>query len=256
MNVLLVESHYRTRSWHLGLQDLAGIYVISTMPGERKLFESQGVLNDNILDFHHPNLCLYDAVEIVVDLKEIEKELSINISEIVSQDRTLRKKEPEYINKYAFYVFDQIQKFITGKNIQVAFLEPTWFHDLAVERFFFSNNIPVFCPRNDRFLKNKFVFFKGALFNECFIRNRLEESVLLVDKTINAVLGDQKPLNFHKYSSRNKFRFAKLMVLFRLVRLAILGEKNDNLQPSFFESIYWKIMAILKVYYFSKISPF
>jgi len=256
MNVLLVESHYRTRSWYLAMQGLADIFIISTMPEERELFISQGVPNENILNIHHPNLDSYDTVETVQNLKKIESQFSINVSELALMDRTLRKKTPEYINRYSYYIVNKIQKFISDKNIDVTFLEPTWMHDLVVERVCFSKNIPVLCPRNDRFLKNKFIFFKGRSFDDYFIRDCHENGKLSAGRTIDCVLSEEKPLYFHKYSARNKFRLSKLVVLFRLFRLTILRAKNNNIQPPFLTSVYKKFIAILKVYYLSKFSPF
>ncbi len=40
--IVLVESHYRTRSWFLALKDIGLTHIISVMPEEYKLFIKNG----------------------------------------------------------------------------------------------------------------------------------------------------------------------------------------------------------------------
>jgi len=250
MNILIVESHYRTRSWYQAMQGLGNLFILSTMPEEKDLFIKSGQSEERILDIHHPKIQSGDSTLERLDLRKIELNKGIKFNEIISSDRTLRKKDKDYINKYILFIYRKINMFLSENKIDIVFLEPTWAHDILVERICFSKGIPVLSPRNDRFLKNKFIFFYGCEFNNHFQRIHSHNNEL-AQETLDHVLGGSKPRYFKKYSARNKFRFNKFIVLFRTMRLSLFGLKNKNIQPSIFSLIKKKIFAILRVYFYS-----
>ena len=48
-SIVLVESHYRSRSWFLALKDIGLTHIISVMPEEYLLFKKSGFKENNIL---------------------------------------------------------------------------------------------------------------------------------------------------------------------------------------------------------------
>ena len=62
INVLLFESHYRSRSWFLALKELSNLHIVSVLKEERQLFLEQGVVKNRVL-----NLANFDSDEISLD---------------------------------------------------------------------------------------------------------------------------------------------------------------------------------------------
>ena len=62
MNVLLFESHYRSRSWFLALKEVSKLHIVSVLKEERQLFLKQGIVESKIL-----NLANFDSDAINLD---------------------------------------------------------------------------------------------------------------------------------------------------------------------------------------------
>ena len=88
--IVLVESHYRSRSWFLALKNIGLSHIISVMPEEYKLFKDLNFPEDNILNL------FYNSQKDIVEAKTLsfyENFLNIKLNSIVFMDRTLRKKK-------------------------------------------------------------------------------------------------------------------------------------------------------------------
>ena len=85
ISIVLVESHYRSRSWFLALKNIGLTHIISVMPEEYKLFKKSGFGEKNIL-----NLYFTDKIN-KFDGKSVfyyEKLLDIKLNSIVYMERT------------------------------------------------------------------------------------------------------------------------------------------------------------------------
>ena len=56
MNILLMESHFRSRSWFKALKGLGDIYIVSVLGEEQRLFLSSGINESHILNLHNPDI--------------------------------------------------------------------------------------------------------------------------------------------------------------------------------------------------------
>lgn len=252
MNVLLVESHYRTRYWFKAMQGLANIYIVSVMPEEKRLFISEGgVPQSNILDLHNPNLEKYEFSTSAKYLRDVEVEMGVNINEIVLMDRTLRKKQYEYIVKYCHYVIKEVVGFIKDKDPKLVFIEPTWTHELIIAKICDFFNIPVLAPVKDKILSDRIFMFYGIVRNKYFIRHESVADSMIEKEVLHALNGKKKPQYFEKLSNRNKFKLSKFKPLYDITRLAVLRLKNDNIQPGWFSAVGKKFISILRARFFS-----
>ena len=257
MNILLLESHYRTRSWFLALESLGKIHVMSLLPEEKKIFLSRGVNNKSILNLYNPNLNLYDYLLAKDYLKEWEREIETSINEIVLMDRTLRLRDEEYITKYVYYLVLTIKEFIIANKINIVFSEPTWTHEIIVVKICELLKIKVFALVKDKILPNRFFMFEGYKHEKFFIRERPLNGIELAEKTIQFISNvNQKPQYFGKFNKRNKFSFSKLKVLYDILKLSFLNNNNINIQPSVIKSIKRKFIAISRAKYLSHFGPF
>jgi hypothetical protein len=258
MNTLLVESHYRSRTWRKALQDLnINLFVISVVAEERDIFYKYGISKDNLLDLHNPKIDLYDLEVAKNYIINLEIVIGMKVSEIVLMDRTLRLKDNNYVLKYLYHVSRSVTEFLEKNKIQIVFIEPTWTHEILISKICESFQIPVYAPVKDKILPNRFFMFKGYKHNELYQRAKDSNRKVIVNQAIKSIQEqDEKPQYFAQFNKRNKFTLSKFRVLFDITKLALLNKKNKNIQPPLLFSIKKKLFSIFKAYYFSIFSPF
>ena len=256
MNILLVESHYRSRTWFKALQGLGDINIISVLPEEKAIFLSGGVSNESILDLHNPILDQYEFLTAENYLRELELELGFCVNEIIQMDRTLRLKDYIYITKYVYHIAKNIREFVEEKNIEIVFIEPTWTHEIIISKICEFMRIPVLAPVKDKILPNRFLMFKGYLHNEHFSRD-CQDGTDLAKTLINSIsLPNKKPQYFKKFNNRNNFTLSKFRVLYDISKLAIFKQKNINIQPPWFKAVKKKLFSIMRAKYLLFFGPF
>lgn len=256
MKVLLVESHYRTRSWFAAIKSLDELFILSVLPEEKKLFVDGGVLNNKILDLHNPCLAKIEFNKAVKYLTEIEDKMSFSFNKIVRMDRTMRLNNYEYIVKYYYYITKNIITFIEKMNIEIVIMEPTWSHEIILCNICEYMKIPVFAPVKDKILPNRFFMFQGYLRDKPFLRGENKINQDVTDKVIALVKRGEKPQYFDKFSNRNRLNFNKFKVLYEITRLTVFGLMNKNIQPKLHLSIIKKVAAIYRVQFFTYFNKF
>ena len=108
VSIVLVESHYRSRSWFLALKNIGLTHIISVMPEEYKLFLQSGFKEKNILNlFYDGSFKKNDGKP----LRFYEEFLNCRFNSIIYMDRTLRNKKIEYINDYLIFLLNEIHSF-------------------------------------------------------------------------------------------------------------------------------------------------
>lgn len=247
--ILLVESHYRSRSWFRALESLGDISVVSVMPEERKLFLALGVDEKNIL-----NLNNFYCDDIRVDeassyLAWAEKTFGFCYAEIVQMDRTLREKPRNYILSYGCYVLREFSKFVEGKDIRLVVIEPTWVHEILIVHVCKFLGIRLLAPVKEKLLPNRFFLFRGFTREIPFYRSESKSGVLMGRQLVNIVLADHRPQYFKKFEQRNKFRISKVVPLLDFTRLSLFNLKNPNIQPKYFRFLRRKFKDIVLGYY-------
>ena len=258
MNVLLCESHYRSRSWIQSLKSYPHLYLLSIMPEEYKLhlknhFKKSRICNltPNAIQKNHIGSNLNKKVKY---LKEFENKHKINLNYIILMDRTLRKKSYNLTINYIYNVITTQIRFLNKNKINLVFMEPTWFHEIILCEIAKIKKIPVYAPVRDKLLKNKFYFFKGYNRNEFFVRSPNAVNDLNVDK-LDDFLKNEPPF-FSYFNNRNKLDFNKLMIFFRILRLSVFRYKNSFIQPTLFWSLKTKILDIFRKTLFNFILNF
>ena len=91
ISIVLVESHYRSRSWFLALKDIGLTHIISVMPEEYKKFFESWFSDKNICNLYFSQKQI-DNNFLLEKLEYYENFLGINFNNVVNTDRTLRKK--------------------------------------------------------------------------------------------------------------------------------------------------------------------
>jgi len=257
MNILLFESHYRSRSWFKALDGLGDIFIVSVNKEEKELFLLDGVKEENILDLHNPNLADISLSNAIDYLSKMESSLDFCVNNIVMMDRTLRLTNHEYIAKYVYLVLLKIHEFIKSKDINIVFMEPTWTHEIVSCLLCKHLNIPVFGPTKCKILPNRFFLFTGYLNNEHFIRKNATNGKELASSLVDTVLAyEKKPQYFDHFVNKNKFKLEKFKVLYNIIKLSILGKSNVNIQPPWIKSVRKKLTAILRSPYLLKFARF
>jgi hypothetical protein len=246
IKVLLVESHYRTRSWFEALVGLADIYIVSVMPEERKIFESRGVPKSKILNLHNPDLEPYETESATSRLQYLSKKYNLNVNEILLTDRTLRLKGGGYNLKYVYHVLSSFINFVEKYSFDAVFIEPTWTHELIISKVCERIGLPVYAPVKDKLLPNRFFVFNGHLHASMFHRNKNESSASIVDEALDELNSGSKPQYFKKFNSRNKLTLSKFKVLYEITRLSFLQYHNKNIQMPLLKAIGRKLTAIVR----------
>jgi hypothetical protein len=256
MKLLLVESHYRSRSWFKALDGLVDLYILSVMPEERKLFEESGVPTRRILDLHHPKFEQIPFDLVVEKVKSLEKTYQLNVNQILLTDRTLRRKDMEHNLRYVHTVASQIINFIEVNLIDAVLIEPTWTHELILTKICKVRGIPIISPVKDKLLDDHFFIFKDHLHEDLFIRSLVNQDLSLIENIFDSLYEEKKPQYFSKFNKRNKLTFAKLRVFFDIVRLSVLGYRNKNIQASLGRAILRKLCAMARAYYYTFFNNF
>lgn len=256
MNILLVESHYRSRSWFKAIKGLGNLSIISVMPEEKRLFVAQGVANADILDLHNPDLEKVDYLRASKELSKMESIYGFKANEIVLMDRTLRIKDHRYITKYIYHIASAIESFIKQKNIQVVFIEPTWSHEVLICIVCHYFGIPVWAPVKSKLIPDSFFFFSGYKNEICFQRKVGQDESQMAEKAFSFIRPDNKPQYFSKFNKRSKVTLPKFRVLYDITKLALLKDKNINIQPPWRHAVMKKLLAILRAPYLKKTAGF
>lgn len=246
MNILLMESHYRSRSWFKALKGLGELYIVSTLREERRLFLSSEIKESRVLNLHNPNL---DRIDYCVSrnyVVDAEKRYGFMANEVIFTDRTLRLKDHYYVTKYLAYIIDRLEIFVRSNNISVVFIEPTWTHEILTCKICEKMGIPVWAPVKSKLAPNKFFFFSGYKNEKAFERSATECIDAVSAEFLNYVDITNKPQYFNRFNKRNKLTWSKFRVLYDISRLAITNDKNINIQPTWTCAVKKKIGAILR----------
>lgn len=244
--IVLVESHYRSRSWFRALKDIGLTHIISVMPEEFKLFRKAGIPEKNILNLYYDGLN-YDKTDLTNEY--FETFLNIKLNAIVCMDRTLRKKSNYYIRNYLNFLLNKINNFFLMIKPKVIFIEPTWAHEILICKFAKKYSVPIIAPVKDKLLPDRFLAFKDENHLNFYKNPSSINSNELARKAFNSVI-ENKPIQyFKKFNNRNKIDFKKIPKLYRLIKLSLLDYRNPNIQNSVFSDIFIKFASIIRARY-------
>lgn len=246
MNILLMESHFRSRSWFKALKGLGQLYVVSMLGEEGRLFLSSGVKESHVLNLHNPDVDQMNYYASRDYLDYVEKHYGFIANEIILTDRTLRLKDHYYVTKYLAYIIQKIENFIRTNNIEIVFIEPTWTHEILTCKICEKMGVPVWAPVKSKLVPDKFFFFSGYKNEIAFERSAQSDMHVIADEVLNFVKVKSKPQYFKKFSRRSKLTWSKFRVLYDISRLAITNNKNVNIQPTWFFAVKKKLGAILR----------
>mgnify|MGYP006076783805 CR=1 FL=1 len=241
--IVMVESHYRSRSWFLALKNIGLSHIISVMPEEYNRFKTLGFPEKNILNLYYnnetKNLYLHS-------IEYYENFLNIKMNKIVLMDRTLRKKNNKYISKYLNFLTNKLDEFFIHVKPKVIFIEPTWTHEILICKFAKKYNIPIIAPVKDKLLPNNFLAFKDENHIDFYHNSDFQKAKINSILAIDIVKKDTPIQYFQKFNKRNSFDLAKLPKLFRLIKLSLLNLRNPNIQNSVINDIYIKCLSIIR----------
>ncbi len=241
--IVLVESHYRSRSWFLALKDIGLTHIISVMPEEYELFKKSGFDTINILNLY------YNGTNRSKKNKSIsffEKFLNISMNSIIIMDRTLRRKKRNYIENYLVFLLNEIDDFFLKVKPKIVFIEPTWTHEILICKFAKKYSVSIVAPVKDKLLPDRFLAFKDENHLN-FYKNPATKNVkYLSNEAFNSVIYNKPVQYFKKFNKRNKIDFQKLPKLFRLIKISIFNYRNPNIQNSIFSDICIKIKSIFR----------
>ena len=244
-SIVLVESHYRSRSWFLALKNIGLTHIISVIPEERNLFIKKGFNKSNILN-------LYFDGEIIKknhrSASYYEEFLETKMNTIVSMDRTLRRKTRFYIKNYLTFLLNKLDIFFLSVKPKIIFIEPTWTHELLICKFAKKYNVSIVAPVKDKLLPDRFIAFKNENHFEFYKTSNFQNAHHLSRKAFDLVFNDKPIQYFKRFNKRNKFDLQKIPKLYRLVKISILNSRNPNIQNSLHSDIYVKIKSIIRSY--------
>ena len=245
-SIVLVESHYRSRSWFLALRNIGLTHIISVMPEEFKLFKKSGYTDHNILNLYNDNIINEISNK---SISYYEEFLDIKLNSIIYMDRTLRKKNNEYINNYLIFLLNKIDNFFKSVKPKIIFIEPTWTHEIIICKFAKKYKVSIVAPVKDKLLPDRFLAFKDENHLEYYQNPNSENSEQLSKDAFNTVVKDKPVQYFAKFNNRNKLDFKKIPKLYRLLKISILNYRNPNIQSSFLNDVFIKIKSILRSKY-------
>lgn len=241
--IVLVESHYRSRTWFLALKNIGLTHIISVMPEEFNLFKKSGFPENNILNLY------YNGTKNKTDSQAIsyyENFLNVNLNSIVFMDRTLRRKKNKYINDYLIFLLNTIDKFFKEVKPKLIFIEPTWTHEILICKFAKRYNISIVAPVKDKLLPDRFLAFKDENHLNFYKNLNNKDAIKLSSEAFNSVVKDKPVQYFKRFNNRNTFDFRKIPKLYRLIKISIFNFRNPNIQNTIFNDIFFKIIAILR----------
>ncbi len=241
--IVLVESHYRSRSWFLALKNIGLTHIISVMPEEYNLFVKSGFKENNILNLFYSGSFNKNGGK---SLDFYEEFLGCKFNSIVLMDRTLRKKKNEYINNYLIFLLNKIDSFFKKVKPKIIFIEPTWTHEILICKFAKKYKVSIVAPVKDKLLPDRFLAFKDENHLDFYINSNSKSAFSLSKKALNSVLYDEPVQYFTKFNNRNKFDLKKLPKLFRLIKISVLNYRNPNIHSSVFNDVLFKIKSIVR----------
>jgi hypothetical protein len=241
--IVLVESHYRSRSWFLALKNIGLSHIISVMPEEYKLFKDLNFPEDNILNL------FYNSQKDIVEAKTLsfyENFLNIRLNSIVFMDRTLRKKKRKYIEGYLIFLTNHIDRFFIEIQPKVIFIEPTWTHEILICKFAKKYNIPIVAPVKDKLLPDRFLAFKDENHLIFYKNLKNNKAKALSLEALSMVVKDRPVQYFAKFNNRNSLDLRKIPKLYRLIKISLFNYRNPNIQNSVYSDIYIKMKSIMR----------
>jgi len=244
--IVLVESHYRSRSWFLALKNIGLTHIISVMPEEYKLFKKSGFKEKNILNLYYNGSFKKNDGN---SISFYENFLNCSLNSIVHMDRTLRRKKDEYVNYYLIFLLNEIDNFFKRVKPKIIFIEPTWTHEILICKFAKKYNVSIVAPVKDKLLPNRFLAFKDENHIEFYINPRSRNALNLSNRAFETVLSDKPVQYFAKFNNRNKLDLKKIPKLYRLLKISLLNYRNPNIQNSIFNDIYVKLKSIIRAKY-------
>ena len=256
MNILLMESHYRSRSWFKALQGLGELYIVSMLGEERRLFLSSGMKESRVLNLHNPEVNEMDYRASRDYVVGAEKRYAFMANEVILTDRTLRPKDHYYVTKYLAYIIGKIETFISSNNIGVVFIEPTWTHEILTCKICEKMGIPIWAPVKSKLLPDKFYFFSGYKNEVAFKRSKEVNFDAVNNEVLHFFEAKNKPQYFSKFNRRNKITISKFSVFYDITKLAITNDKNVNIQPKWWFAISKKLVAIIRAPYLMRHAGF
>ena len=240
MNILLCESHYRSRSWFKALEKNKELFVLSVLTEEYNLFLKMGFPKTKICNLNPKNFKTHEDIsKITFFLNKFEKDYSVNINKYILMDRTLRTKKDNIIIQYVYNIIKNEIDFLKKNKIRLIFMEATWFHELILCKIADKLKIPVLVPVRDKIISDKFYFFYGHDREKFFKRKRALTK-------IEVKKPNQKTPYYDYFSKRNKITVNKFIIFLRLLRLSILNYNNPFIQPPFYKQISEKIFSIFR----------
>ena len=239
MNILLCESHYRSRSWEKSRK--TKLYIFFQFLLKNIIYSLKQVFQKSkICNLNPNNLKLNQKIsKIITFLNDFEKDYSLNINKYILMDRTLRTKKDNVILQYVYNIIIREIEFIKKNKIQLIFMEATWFHELILCKIADKLKIPVLVPVRDKIISDKFYFFYGENRENFFKRPKHTKKI----KENNS---KQKTPYYDYFSKRNKMTINKIIIFFRLLRLSILDYNNPFIQAPFHKQISTKISSIFR----------
>ena len=240
--IVLVESHYRSRTWFAALKNIGLTHIISVMPEEFIIFKNAGISSSNILNLY------FDSKSDVMKGKTLafyEKFLETKFNSIVFMDRTLRKQKKIYIQNYLNFLVNKIDNFFKKVKPNIIFIEPTWTHEILICKFAKKYNVPIVAPVKDKLLPDRFLAFKDENHLMFYTNQKTNKVKSFSVEALNMVIKDKPVQYFKKFNNRNSLDFRKVPKLYRLIKISLFNYRNPNIQNSLFSDIFIKIQSII-----------
>ena len=241
--IVLVESHYRSRTWFAALKNIGLTHIISVMPEEFIIFKNAGISSSNILNLY------FDSKSDVMKGKTLafyEKFLETKFNSIVFMDRTLRKQKNIYIQNYLNFLVNKIDNFFKKVKPNIIFIEPTWTHEILICKFAKKYNIPIVAPVKDKLLPDRFLAFKDENHLIFYKNLKNNKAKALSLEALSMVVKDRPVQYFAKFNNRNSLDFRKIPKLYRLIKISLFNYRNPNIQNSVYSDIYIKMKSIMR----------
>ena len=247
-DVLLVESHYRSRPWFLALKQKVMPIIFSVLPEERLFFINNGC-NKNRLFYVSSKHSQKYIDETKIDwtlLKKFENKVNIKIIDLINADRTIRNYTKKTAYLYAQNIIKIIYKIEKSYKVYLVITEPTFLHELLIAVYMASCGAKVANPRPDRFFPNKLMFFEGLRFDRIINLKENQNAKIMAKDVIKNVRMSKSASFFKENAKRNSITSDKWMKLFRTTLLSLRNRKNKFIQPSLGSLLYKKTHSVLR----------
>ncbi|MDA9114231.1 capsular biosynthesis protein, partial [Alphaproteobacteria bacterium] len=246
--VLLVESHYRSRPWFLALKPKISPIIFSVLPEERKFFIDNGCDKKKL--FYVSSKCSQSYIDKnEIDwklLKKFEEKVNVKIIDLINADRTIRNCDTNIAYLYAQNIINIIYKIDKLYGVYLVIIEPTFLHELLIAVYMSSCGAKVANPRPDRFLPNKVVFYEGLRFDKIIKLQKNKNAKIIAKEVIENVQTSTPPSFFKENAKRNSITSDKWIKLYRTSLLSFKNGKNKFIQPSLVNLLSKKILSVLR----------